>query len=82
MVQNFSTVTVMHIYLTGDLIMVTLPGHFVHLLNVGIEFEPCHHILLHSKLTPTVFLQGQNFGGSLMTLCLKYRGSSCNFRGS
>ena len=61
----------MHIYLTGDLIMVTLPGFFVHLLNVGIEFEPCHHILLHSKLTPTVFLQGQNFWGSLMTLCLK-----------
>lgn len=33
----------------GDLIMVTLPGHFVHLLNVAIEFEPCHHILLHNK---------------------------------
>ncbi|KAK3102613.1 hypothetical protein FSP39_012649 [Pinctada imbricata] len=33
----------------GDYLMVLLPGHFVHLLNVGIEFEPCHHILLHDK---------------------------------
>ena len=34
---------------TGDYLMVMLPGHFVHLLNVGIEFEPCQHILLHGK---------------------------------
>ncbi|XP_046354825.2 uncharacterized protein LOC124134166 isoform X1 [Haliotis rufescens] len=32
----------------GDYLMVLLPGYFVHLLNVGIEFEPCHHILLHN----------------------------------
>ncbi|XP_067683357.1 protein pigeon-like isoform X2 [Haliotis asinina] len=32
----------------GDYLMVLLPGFFVHLLNVGIEFEPCHHILLHN----------------------------------
>ena len=29
--------------------MVLLPGYFVHLLNVSIEYEPCHHIMLHSK---------------------------------
>ena len=39
----------LYIFVTGDLVLVMLPGHFVHLLNVGIEFEPCHHILLHSK---------------------------------
>ncbi|XP_056000277.1 protein pigeon-like isoform X3 [Ostrea edulis] len=33
----------------GDYLMVMLPGHFVHLLNVGIEFEPCQHILLHER---------------------------------
>ncbi|XP_052285833.1 protein pigeon-like isoform X10 [Dreissena polymorpha] len=32
-----------------DTILVTLPGYFVHILNVSIEFEPCNHILLHSK---------------------------------
>lgn len=33
----------------GDYLMVLLPGYFVHLLNVGIEFEPCQHMLLHGK---------------------------------
>ncbi|KAL5015055.1 hypothetical protein ScPMuIL_009325 [Solemya velum] len=33
----------------GDYLMVFCPGQFVHLLNVGIEIEPCHHILLHGK---------------------------------
>ncbi|KAJ8301715.1 hypothetical protein KUTeg_020702 [Tegillarca granosa] len=33
----------------SDYLMVLLPGYFVHLLNVSIEFEPCHHILLHDK---------------------------------
>ncbi|WAR24955.1 GSAP-like protein [Mya arenaria] len=33
----------------GDQILVMLPGYFAHLLNVSIEYEPCNHILLHSK---------------------------------
>ncbi|KAH9496359.1 hypothetical protein Btru_010715 [Bulinus truncatus] len=31
----------------GSYLLVMLPGYFVHLLNVGPSFEPCHHILLH-----------------------------------
>ncbi|XP_012937680.1 gamma-secretase-activating protein [Aplysia californica] len=31
----------------GSYLVVMLPGYFVHLLNVGQAFEPCHHILLH-----------------------------------
>ncbi|XP_064605343.1 protein pigeon-like isoform X2 [Liolophura sinensis] len=33
----------------NDYLMVLLPGYFVHVLDVNIEFEPCHHILLHRK---------------------------------
>ncbi|XP_061187577.1 protein pigeon-like isoform X1 [Saccostrea echinata] len=39
----------LHFSWHGDYLMVLLPGHFVHLLNVGIEFEPCQHILLHER---------------------------------
>ncbi|XP_078340475.1 uncharacterized protein LOC144617588 [Crassostrea virginica] len=38
--------------------MVMLPGHFVHLLNVGIEFEPCQHILLHDRSIASVIRNG------------------------
>ncbi|XP_025107869.1 protein pigeon-like isoform X2 [Pomacea canaliculata] len=33
----------------GDYLMVALPGVFCHLLNVSLEYEPCHHILLHNQ---------------------------------
>ncbi|XP_041349870.1 gamma-secretase-activating protein-like isoform X2 [Gigantopelta aegis] len=36
----------------GDYLMVLLPGFFVHLLNVSIEYEPCHHIMLHNENKP------------------------------
>ncbi|ESO95702.1 hypothetical protein LOTGIDRAFT_160255 [Lottia gigantea] len=39
---------------SGDYLMVMLPGTFLHLLNVSIEYEPCHHILLHNKPNSTV----------------------------
>uniref|UniRef100_K1S5G6 Protein pigeon n=1 Tax=Magallana gigas TaxID=29159 RepID=K1S5G6_MAGGI len=42
----------------GDYLMVMLPGHFVHLLNVGIEFEPCQHILLHDRSIDSVLRNG------------------------
>nr|XP_022297086.1 uncharacterized protein LOC111106637 isoform X2 [Crassostrea virginica] len=42
----------------GDYLMVMLPGHFVHLLNVGIEFEPCQHILLHDRSIASVIRNG------------------------
>lgn len=28
-------------------LVVCLPGFFIHMLNVSIEYEPCNHILLH-----------------------------------
>ncbi|CAL1531807.1 unnamed protein product [Lymnaea stagnalis] len=34
----------------GSYLLVMLPGYFVHLLNVGPSFEPCHHILLHNDV--------------------------------
>ncbi|XP_060084414.1 protein pigeon-like [Ylistrum balloti] len=45
----FSAKHRLHFSWHSDYLMVILPGHFVHLLNVGLEFEPCHHILLHDK---------------------------------
>ncbi|KAK3579419.1 hypothetical protein CHS0354_029728 [Potamilus streckersoni] len=42
----------LHFSWLGDNLLVILPGYFVHILNVSIEFEPCHHILLHSKTCP------------------------------
>ncbi|XP_076095546.1 protein pigeon-like [Mytilus galloprovincialis] len=40
----------LHFSWHGDYLMVLLPGYFIHMLNVSIEFEPCHHILLHDKI--------------------------------
>ncbi|XP_033745955.1 protein pigeon-like isoform X2 [Pecten maximus] len=45
----FSAKHRLHFSWHSDYLMVILPGHFTHLLNVGLEFEPCHHILLHDK---------------------------------
>ncbi|OWF35045.1 protein pigeon-like [Mizuhopecten yessoensis] len=45
----FSAKHRLHFCWHSDYLMVTLPGHFTHLLNVGLEFEPCLHILLHDK---------------------------------
>ncbi|XP_074644759.1 protein pigeon-like [Tubulanus polymorphus] len=33
----------------NDYLLVYCPGHFTHLLNVGIELEPCHHIISHDQ---------------------------------
>ncbi|XP_064633474.1 protein pigeon-like [Lineus longissimus] len=35
---------------TGDYLLVLLPGFFIHLLNVTVELEPCHHIVLHDSV--------------------------------
>ncbi|KAK7102915.1 protein pigeon-like [Littorina saxatilis] len=37
----------------GDYLTVTMPGVFCHLLNVNLDYEPCHHILLHNQEIPT-----------------------------
>ncbi|CAH1785054.1 unnamed protein product [Owenia fusiformis] len=37
-----------HFSVLNDYVLVYLPNYFVHLLNIGIEFEPCHHILNHA----------------------------------
>ena len=37
--------------IAGSYLVVMLPGYFVHLLNVSPTFEPCHHLLLHGKLS-------------------------------
>ncbi|KAL3853844.1 hypothetical protein ACJMK2_017344, partial [Sinanodonta woodiana] len=42
----------LHFLWLGENLLVCLPGYFVHILNVSIEFEPCHHILLHNKTCP------------------------------
>ncbi|KAL4225882.1 hypothetical protein ACF0H5_013870 [Mactra antiquata] len=47
--ENVVRKAMVHFSWMGDLVMVMLPGYFVHLLNVGMEFEPCNHILLHNK---------------------------------
>ncbi|KAL8623015.1 hypothetical protein ACOMHN_067321 [Nucella lapillus] len=38
----------------GDYLVATMPGVFCHLLNVSLDFEPCHHILLHNQDIPTM----------------------------
>ncbi|XP_076447468.1 protein pigeon-like [Babylonia areolata] len=37
----------------GDYLVAAMPGVFCHLLNVHLDFEPCHHILLHNHDIPT-----------------------------
>ncbi|KAK7496728.1 hypothetical protein BaRGS_00012135 [Batillaria attramentaria] len=32
----------------GEHLMAVLPGVFCHLLNVNVEYDSCHHILLHN----------------------------------
>ncbi|XP_055958161.1 uncharacterized protein LOC126828280 [Patella vulgata] len=39
-----------HFQWCGGYLGVLLPGVFLHLLNVTIDYEPCHHMLLHSGL--------------------------------
>lgn len=34
----------------GDYVMVHAHRYFTHLLNVGIEIQPCHHILWHEEI--------------------------------
>lgn len=51
----FFSVYMTNIFFIGDYLMVLLPGYFVHLLNVGIKFEPCQHILLHGKFNVQEF---------------------------
>nr|KAG5706380.1 hypothetical protein BaRGS_033141 [Batillaria attramentaria] len=33
----------------GEHLMAVLPGVFCHLLNVNVEYDSCHHILLHTS---------------------------------
>ncbi|XP_045167319.2 protein pigeon-like isoform X2 [Mercenaria mercenaria] len=46
---NIVRKAVLHFSWLGDTVLVMLPGYFVHLLNVSMEFEPSNHIFLHSK---------------------------------
>ncbi|XP_062594543.1 protein pigeon-like isoform X3 [Saccostrea cucullata] len=58
----------LHFSWHGDYLMVLLPGHFVHLLNVGIEFEPCQHILLHERSIHGNITSIHNSGDSGVTM--------------
>lgn len=39
----------------GDYVMVHAHRYFTHLLNVGIEIQPCHHILWHGEFFLMLF---------------------------
>ncbi|XP_013408304.1 protein pigeon isoform X2 [Lingula anatina] len=71
----------------NECVLVFLPGHFVHLLNVSLEYEPSHHILFHDvaypDLTEEAGVEKTSLSkGGLLTHLYREKSGFCLFESS